>query len=389
MRLVDHMGDEEAPDAPVPFFIRRVGLDGAERSGGADALGAGPPIAIRLIRPVAPVERVVEAAKLPVPADRCRLAEQLCRGFDHPCLTAASELPELDKQAAPFERMAGGRAARAEHRIALIVPVDLPILGEMFGDPPALVAGVAIDDQGRDALRLVEIATLARRLEGRHQRFGEMHVGVLAAISSHRRPIGIVFFRGRAGRLVPESVLDHLRHVGKQTRRVGMPHAHRRRGGEQDEGMAVSLLRRVGGFLVIHAPEIAAVLSVAHSLPQERHAMVDDAVGAWKPEQMRDGEAMHHARCVVHPPVRAFVSGLRRERPRVLIQREEAARRIEGGKLEEVEEGAGVVDEPQPVRRQRREARRPGYGKVLDRGVRHHAPRRTNEDGESTGAAPA
>ncbi len=100
--------------------------------------------------------------------------------------------------------------------------------------------------------------------------------------------------------------------------------------------------------------------------------MVDDAVGARKPKQMRDGEAMHHARGSVHLPVRAFVSGLRRQRPRVLIEREEAARRIEGGKLEEVEEGAGVIDEPQPVGRQRREARRPGYGKILDCRLRHN-----------------
>ena len=70
--------------------------------------------------------------------------------------------------------------------------------------------------------------------------------------------------------------------------------------------------------------------------------MIDDTVGARKPEQMRDGEAMHHSRCIVHMPVRAFVSGLRRKRPRVLIQREEAAGRIEGGKLEEVEQGAGL-----------------------------------------------
>ena len=100
--------------------------------------------------------------------------------------------------------------------------------------------------------------------------------------------------------------------------------------------------------------------------------MVDDTVGARQPEQMRDGEAMHHARRVVHVPVRAFVSGLRRERPRVLIQREEAAGRIEGGTLEELEESAGVIDEPQPVSRQRREAWRPGRRKVLDCGLRHY-----------------
>ena len=91
-------------------------------------------------------------------------------------------------------------------------------------------------------------------------------------------------------------------------------------------------------------------------------------------EQMGDGEAMDHSGGVVHLPVRAFVSGLRRERPRVLIQREEAASRIERWTLEELEEGAGVVDQPQPVGRQRREARRPGRWKFLDRRLPHYAP---------------
>jgi hypothetical protein len=78
--------------------------------------------------------------------------------------------------------------------------------------------------------------------------------------------------------------------------------------------------------------------------------VVDNAVGARKPKQMRDGEGVHHARCFMHLPVRAFVSGLRRQRPGVLIQGKEAAGRIEGGTLEEVEERASVVDQPQPVR---------------------------------------
>src|SRR3984957_7109976 len=167
-----------------------------------------------------------------------------------------------------------------------------------------------------------------------------MHFGVLAAVSPNRGPVGIVFFGARAGRLVPEFFLDHLRHVCKQTRRVGMSHADRGRGGEQDESVAIGLLRRIGGLLVVHGPEIAAVLTVSHPLPQERQPMVDDAVGARQPKQVRDSEAMRQSRCFVYVPVRAFVSGLRRKRPRVLIQREEAARRIEGRKLEEVEEGA-------------------------------------------------
>src|ERR1700723_3014143 len=103
-----------------------------------------------------------------------------------------------------------------------------------------------------------------------------MHIGVLTAISPYRRPVRIVFFGGRASRFVPESVLYDLRHVRKQTERVGMAHAHCRGGGEHDESMAIGLLRRLSGFLVIHAPEIAAALTVSHSFPQERHAVVDD-----------------------------------------------------------------------------------------------------------------
>ncbi len=126
MRPVDHMGAEEAPDAPVPFFVNRIAVDRAEHGGGADAFGQGPPKAIRLVRLIAPVERIVEAANLPVPADRCRLAEEPSRRLDHPAFAAASKLPELDEQAAPFERMARRRSARAEHRIAFVGPVDLP-----------------------------------------------------------------------------------------------------------------------------------------------------------------------------------------------------------------------------------------------------------------------
>ena len=117
--------------------------------------------------------------------------------------------------------------------------------------------------------------------------------------------------------------------------------------------------------------------------------MIDDAIGARQPQQVRDGEGMHHSRRVVHVPVRAFVSGLWRERPRVLVEREEAARRIERRPLMKLEKSAGVVDQPQPMGRERREARRPGYGKVLDCNLSHHAPRRANEDGEFTGPAPA
>ncbi len=38
------------------------------------------------------------------------------------------------------------------------------------------------DDEAGDALGLVEIGGVARRLEGGHQRLGQVHVGVLAAI---------------------------------------------------------------------------------------------------------------------------------------------------------------------------------------------------------------
>ena len=99
--------------------------------------------------------------------------------------------------------------------------------------------------------------------------------------------------------------------------------------------------------------------------------MIDDAVGARQPKQMGDGEGVDHARRLMHLAVGALVSRLRRKGPRVLVQREKAAGRIERRVLEELEKRAGVVDQPQPVGRQRREARRSGRRKFLCSAFRH------------------
>ena len=79
---------------------------------------------------------------------------------------------------------------------------------------------------------------VAGRLEGRHQRFGQMHVGVLAAIVGERRPVLAELLGARAVRLVPEARLENFARRRRAARRRpdgrriwrSPPRAGRRRG---------------------------------------------------------------------------------------------------------------------------------------------------------------
>src|ERR1700722_8287926 len=66
------------------------------------------------------------------------------------------------------------------------------------------------------------------------------------------------------------------------------------------------------------------------------------------------------------------MSRLRPERARVLIQRGGAGFWIERGTLQEAEEAARFLHQPEPGGRQRRKARRPGRRKFLACGLGHH-----------------
>ncbi len=221
----------------------------------------------------------------------------------------------------------------------------------MFRDPPALLAGVPVDDQGGDAFRHGEVAGLAGRLEGRHQGFGEVHVGVLAAVIAQRAPVGRELFPCRAGILVPEPLQQHLRHVGEQPVGIGVADDLGGGGRQHHEGVPVGPLLRHRRARIVDAPQVPATVGVAVALPQEPHAVVDVAVRARQAEEMGDREAMDQPGGVVDLPLRPRLSGARGVRRAVVGEGEEAAARVPGGVLEQREQRHRLAQEPLPVDR--------------------------------------
>ena len=96
------------------------------------------------------------------------------------------------------------------------------------------------------------------------------------------------------------------------------------------------------------------------AFPEEAHAMIDVSIRPVQPEQVRDGEAVHHARRVVELPFRAAVARTREVRGPIIGEREEAATRVEAGRLEEVEQRARLRQQPMPVHRAVHESRSRG-----------------------------
>ena len=123
--------------------------------------------------------------------------------------------------------MAGGGARRAEHRVAFVAAIHLPVAVEMLCHPPALGAGMAVDDQIGDPFRHRQVIAAARGLERRHQRLGQVHVGVLAPVWAKGGPVCGIFLGGSTRRVIPEPAQQHIGDIGHQTSRPRMPHHHR------------------------------------------------------------------------------------------------------------------------------------------------------------------
>ena len=100
--------------------------------------------------------------------------------------------------------------------------VDLPILVEMLGEAPGIGGRDAMDQQVGDALGHAEQALVAGRLEGRHQGFGQVHVGVLAPVGAERLPRPRELLRDRAVRRLPEAVEQQSRDRLEQRVGVGV-----------------------------------------------------------------------------------------------------------------------------------------------------------------------
>ena len=191
-----------------------------------------------------------------------------------------------------------------------------------------------------------------------------MHVGVLATIAGDRLPVGRELFRDRAVALFPEFLFDHLGDVGQHGVCQRMADTFGRGCGEQDEGVAVALLRVVGSAGVISLPEIAAVLLVAVAFPEIAHTVVDDIGRARAAEQVADGITMHHAGAGMD----AAGGIVGRKRLAVARQVVEAALRVDRRTLEEIKEAICLGQQPFAMIR----PRAPGAGWRLLRLIFRH-----------------
>ncbi len=130
-------------------------------------------------------------------------------------MLALAQHPELENEASPFQPVAGGGAGRAEHLVAAIILVQDPVLIEMLWHAEIQCTGGTTNDEVGDTLGLGQIVPVARRFKRCHQRFGQMHVGVLAAIILDGRPIAIEFFFDCAVLFFPEPGLKNVGNVGQ------------------------------------------------------------------------------------------------------------------------------------------------------------------------------
>lgn len=104
------------------------------------------------------------------------------------------------------------------------------------------LAGATADDEIGDALRLAEVAIVAGNLIGRHQRFGQVHVGVLAAIILDGGPVPMEFLGDGAVFFFPEAGFQNLGNIGQHLVGQWVADGLGGRGGQKHEGMAITLL---------------------------------------------------------------------------------------------------------------------------------------------------
>ena len=146
--------------------------------------------------------------------------------------------------------------------------------------------------------------------------FGQVHVGILAAIIAERLPVRGVFLRRRAGCLVPEAGAQDVRHIRKQAVRIGMSDDLGGGCRQQHEGVAIGLLRRVGRSDVVRRPRNSRHGAHPVNAPTERpcHGRQSGprrgcrAYGQWR----NSGPCgWCHELAALRPPVRAWrASGL-------------------------------------------------------------------------------
>jgi hypothetical protein len=179
-------------------------------------------------------------------------------------------------------------------------------------------------------------------LERRHQRLGQVHVGILSPIAGDRRPVARKLLGDRAMLGFPEASVEDFGYVGEHPVGQRMPDDFGARCREQHEGVPVSLLGRIFRPVVVDRPEITPLFGVAVLFPEKAHAVVDDVIGARPAKKARDGEAVNHPGGGVDWANRIF----RRERLAPGVEIDEAAASEDCPRLEIIEQRFGLIPEP-------------------------------------------
>ncbi len=344
--VVEEAVGDGAPDAAIAVFVELVGWQVlVEEMRGTGGLAHRPPQLFRLGGRVVPVQRVKEASLFPVPAKGHGLDEQRFCRHRHPFVLAVSQHPELEDEACPFQPVAGGGAGRAEHFVAAIILVQHPVVVEMLRNAEVQSTCGTADDEVGDALGFRQIGLVAGHFEGCHQRFCQVHVRVLAAILLDGRPVAVEFFRDGAVPFFPKLGVQNLGNIRQHLVGQRMPNGLCGGSRKQHEGVTITLLGGIDRAVLIHLPEISAMLGVAVIVPQIGHAMVDDIAAAGATEQMADGEAMHHAGRHMNAAHRI----VRLKWHALPVKIEKAAFWIDGAVLEEVEQTFSLLCQPLPV----------------------------------------
>ena len=129
----------------------------------------------------------------------------------------------------------------------------------------------------------------------------------------------------------------------------------RRRGGEQHERVRVGLLAIVPPAHLFwaalpHRPDVAAVHGIAMPVPDEVHAMVDEAPRVRPPEQPRNGEGVDHTRRRMDLAWRRPTPiAARQDRLAVIVEHEEAAVGVDAVRREKIEQPVRLPEQPAAV----------------------------------------
>ncbi|MNH17016.1 hypothetical protein D3C79_766690 [compost metagenome] len=170
----------------------------------------------------------------------------------------------------------------------------LPVRIEMFDH--AVVAGsrMALNDALDDAQGALQPERIAGHIRQGEKGLGGVHVAVGTTVGFRLLPVAGKGLAQRPLFLAPEAFLDDPDRFLQHTLRTAGTGYHCRACGQRDEGMQVG--RLADATLPLRAIEPTAVRGVMQRPAQGLYAMLHQCQAAWYTLEVRQGEAVGHAR---------------------------------------------------------------------------------------------